>query len=145
MPEKSAFRRRVVPSYPYVLEIEDESGKFTMAFKLCYTLSAFCLFEDVTKRNFLREMGEILDVPSVSLLTVLLWAGATNTKDPDYELLDALRENATLSSMPAMKEAIIHALLAQLPAEIRDRLQKILDGEKVPTDPTQPATETVSQ
>ena len=140
MPEKSEFRLRVTPPYPFVLEIEDASGKFTMAFNLCYTLNAFCLFERVTEHNFLKEMGEILGVPSVSHITVLLWAGATDPKNPDYDLLGAIRENLTLADLPKVKDAIIKALLSQLSPEAKAKLEALMKNEEPPADPIQPAT-----
>jgi hypothetical protein len=46
----------------------------------------------------------------------------------------------TLADLPAVKKAIIDALLAQLPPEARAKLEAIMEGKVPPADPTTPAT-----
>jgi hypothetical protein len=138
MPEKSAIRRRIVPSVPFTLSGEDEGGKFELSFRLAFDLNAFTEFEEVTGLNALSNMHAVWDAPTVGTITALFWAALLKNHAEDYAGPQGLREVRSLLTFadckPAFK-ACIEAFISQLPpekaAEIRKRQKDIAEGKPV--------------
>lgn len=149
MPEKSAFRRRVTPSVPFMLTINEPNGEvWKLGFQLVFDLNRLCLFEETVGLSFLQNMTRILIAPSVTTLTTLLWVGAQDTF-AGPEGLEAIRANVTLADLPAVKEACIKALLAQLPPDVAKKLADTIEaskkGEEKKADPTPAPVEQPTQ
>ena len=57
--EKSPLRRRITPSVPFVLHVEDAEGTFEQV-PTCLRLNSMALFEEATGLNLFRDIGKIL-------------------------------------------------------------------------------------
>ena len=135
---KSPFRRRVSPSIPFILNVEDETGKFSQSFRLCYDLNKLALVEQELGKSALLDIGELFDNPSVTSVSVLLWA-AVQEYNPEYAGKDGLEEiryNLTIGTAKEAMDACREAFLKQLPAEQVARLKAIIEariaGQPVP-------------
>lgn len=126
MSEKPTLRRRITPSVPFTLRVEDETGVFESHLKIAFDCNAFVSFEEETGINILRDLGVVFDRPNVKLLTALLWAGL-QLNHPEYdgrEGLITLRANIGLGNIKDVKAACTQAFLAGLPKEQSERLAK---------------------
>lgn len=123
----SPLRRRLTPSVPFTLRVEDSDGSvFESSLRVAFDLNAFALYEDVTGINVLRDLGVVFDAPNVTILTALLWVGL-RLYHPEYhgiQGLETLRANITLANVKDVKAACTTAFLAQLPKEQADKLRK---------------------
>lgn len=130
MSEKTPLRRRITPSVPFTLHVEDSDGSsFDQTFQLAFDLNAMAAFEEVTEINMLRNINKVLDSPSVSTLTALFWA-ALHVNHPEYaghEGLSVVRSNITLGNAKAALKACVEAFLSQLPSE---QVEKIRAAQK---------------
>jgi hypothetical protein len=144
---KSALRRRVSASVPFILTYENEDGtKFSDSFRLCYDFNKLALVEEILGKSVLLDIGEILDNPSVKNVSVLLWA-AVLENHPEYEGaegLETIRYNLTTWTAKEALTACTDAFMKQLPLEQQQRLKDIQEkraaGEKTP--PLAPSPET---
>ncbi len=142
---KSAFRRRVSPSVPYILEVEDDAGKQSLSFQLAYDFNAFALVEEKLGKSMLTEIGELLDNPSCKNVSVLLWAALQLNHEDDFggdEGLRSVRNLLTLENVREALEKCSEAFVKQLSKEKREALKKAQEarakGEKeLPLTPDQ--------
>jgi hypothetical protein len=136
--QKSALRRRITPSVPFTLKVEDADGsKFELNFKLSYDFNAMALVEEKTGLSMMS--GEVFANPSAKKTTVLLWAGI-QANNPDYagdEGLDAIGTLLNISTAAEALLAITEAFFAALPKEKADAIRASIKGETpAPADPT---------
>lgn len=124
--EITPLRRRITPSVPFTLRVEDvDGGTFESSFRVAYDLNAFSLFEETTGINVLQNLGIVFDKPSISLITVLLWVGI-RLYHPEYRGLDGLetlRANITMDTLSEVKTACTEAFLLSLPKEKAAKLR----------------------
>lgn len=132
-----SIRERIVPSVPFSISWEDETGKNEVSFRVAFDLNAFTDFEEVTGLNALTDMGPVWDSPNIGTVTALLWA-AIQLNHPEYvgtAGLRALRRLLTVADCKAAFKACIEAFISQLPpekaAEIRKRQKDIAEGKEV--------------
>jgi hypothetical protein len=127
MSERPTLRRRITPSVPFTLTVEDTDGsKFSSSLRVAFDCNAFVAFEQETGINILRDLGVVFDRPNIRLLTALFWAGL-QLNHPEYEGaegLDVLRANIGLSNIKDIKEVCTKAFLLQLPKEQAARLEQ---------------------
>ena len=147
MEKKSALRRRVTPSVPLLLNVEDADGsKFSVSLKLSYDFNAMALVEEVTGLSMLT--GSIFERASVSLLSAMVWAGAL-AEQPEYEGrqgLEAIRSYMSMASVPEIQKAVNEGFLSALPKEqadrIREEMKKAAEAREKGEEPAVPlATE----
>jgi hypothetical protein len=122
---KSPLRQRITPSVPYTLDVEDLQGKFALSFRLSYDLNAFCLVEEKLGKSMLTDLAAILDKPTVTTITVLLWAALQNNHG-EYggdDGLVAVRNLVTLPTLQPALAACVEAFLVQLPKEKQDEIR----------------------
>lgn len=127
MTTKSPLRRRITPSVPFTLHVEDEGGTFETSFQLAYDLNSMALFEEATGLNMFRDIARILAERSVTIVSALLWAGVQINHADEYagsEGLAIIRQNATLVEMNNIMAACLKAFMTQLPKETQERLKK---------------------
>jgi len=127
MAEKSALRRRICPSVPFTLHVEDADGSsFDQSFRLAYDLNSMAAFDEITGKNLFRDLGTILDDPSIANVSALLWA-ALLLNNPEYAGragLEVVRANLSLTQLKPALEACCEAFVSQLPKETADALRK---------------------
>lgn len=124
---KSPLRRRITPSVPFILHVEDAEGTFDQSFLLAYDLNSMALFEEATGLNLFRDIAKILAERSVRIVTALFWAGIQINHAADYggeEGLRLVRSNVTLPQFNPIMEACMQAFMGQLPKETQDNLKK---------------------
>lgn len=145
---KSPLRQRITPSVPFVLDWTDADGaKQTQTFKLSYDLNALMLIEQELGISMFTDAGDVLDAPSATNTSVLLWA-AVQEHQPEYEGkfgLRAIRSVLTIDTAKAAIAACSEAYITQLPEEkqktIREFIEKKKNGE-VPLEQSPTATVT---
>jgi hypothetical protein len=131
---KSALRRRVAPSVPFVLEYSDASGTYKEALQLSYNWNGLALIEEKLGKSTLLDIGELLDNPTATTLSVLLWA-AVQENHPEYdgeEGLATLRCNMTLATALAVRAACSRAFITQLPPEQVSAFEAAIAGTTPP-------------
>jgi hypothetical protein len=132
---KSAVRRRITPSVPYTLDVESAGGdKFSLSFRLSYDLNALCEVEEALGKSMLTDLSDILDKPTIKVVTVLLWAALLENHS-EYSGPEGLAEIRNLITLPQLKPALaacMDAFVAQLPEAQRDRIRKQANGEVLP-------------
>jgi hypothetical protein len=135
---KTPLRRRVTPSVPFTLQVEDAGGeKFTIGFQLAFDMNAFALVEEEIGLSMLTDIGEIFDNPTVKTITALLWAGIQehHSEFEGKNGLRAVRNLVTFGQAKAVLTACVEAFLTQLPKEqadrLRERKRKIEAGENL--------------
>ena len=139
--EKSPLRRRITPSVPYTLSVENADGStFEQSFKLSFDLNAITTFETVTGVSLLTNMGQILEQPSVATSTALFWVAILGNH-PEWagqEGLEILRSNITLDKLAGIRRACVDAFLTQLPKEKADAIRsKMAEAEKAAAEGTE--------
>ena len=138
---KSALRRRITPSVPFTLRVEDGKDIFEQSFRLSFDLNAFVLFEDTVGVNLLQNLSSIFDSPSVTTLTALFWV-AIQENHPEYageDGLQILRSNVTLSNLGDVRLACSQAFLAQLPAEQAAKIKADMEKQAAGETPLAPS------
>lgn len=128
---KSPLRRRITPSVPFILHVEDEGGNFEQSFQLAYDLNSMALFEEATGMNLFKDIGQILSTRSVTIVTALFWAGVQINHGADYngqEGLEILRSNITLPQFGPIMEACLKAFVTQLTREQQNALKAKQEG-----------------
>lgn len=118
---KSALRRRITPSVPFTLHVEDANGdKFSISFRLSYDFKALTLVEELTGKSMLTEVADVFNEnPTVKNVSILLWA-AVRENHPEWadeDGFDAIRANLTLATAKEALAACTEAFVKQLPAE----------------------------
>lgn len=148
MSEQSTLRRRITPSVPFTLRVEDADGaEFSTSFRVAFDLNAFCLFEEETGINILRDLGVVFDRPSVRLLTALLWAGLqlNHIEYAGAEGLATIRANVSLANLAEVKRVCTEAFLAQLPKDQAAKLRAAAEAAaKALAEGTSPNVESPS-
>jgi hypothetical protein len=155
MPQKvTPIKRRVAPSVPLKLDLEDDSGaKFSKEFRLSFDFNAAALIQEKTSLK-LTEFSSWRHIDEPIFQSVMFWA-AVLAQSPEYEGdegLSVLRSYMDEKNSEAIVEALWQAYLLYLPKEKREFVVKLkADAEKErdagrPTIPaTPPATpETVA-
>lgn len=123
---QTPLRRRNCPPTPFLLTIEDETGKQDISFQLAYDINALCLVEEVTGLSLLTDIQELFQTPNLRIATALFWA-AIQKHHPDYEGLDglrAVREMLSLSDMLPVLTKCCEAFVNQLPKEQAAKIRK---------------------
>ncbi len=128
----SALKRRIAPSVPLKLELDDDKGeKFVKNFRLSFDANAAAEIEERTGFNMLR--GEIWEKLSFKGLSIMLWAAALanhpeyDTEDADGERTDeglrVIRSYMGIGNTPQISEAVEKAFLASLPKDKREAIE----------------------
>jgi hypothetical protein len=129
---KSAFRRRVSPAVPYILEVEDDAGKQSISFQLAYDFNAFALVEEKLGKSMLTQIGELLNNPSVTNVSVLLWAALQLNHEEDFggdQGLRAVRNLLTIETAREALEKCSEAFVKQLSKEKREQLKRAQEAK----------------
>jgi len=82
-------------------------------------------------------LAAILDNPTVSTITVLLWA-SLQCNHAEYGGLDGLRAVRNLVTMPTLQPALaacVEAFLVQLPKERQDEIRAKIEAAKAGKEP----------
>jgi|GEM_PF-2633207 len=128
----SALKRRIAPSIPLKLELEDDNGsKFTKNFRLSFDANAAAEVEDRTGFNMLR--GEIWQRLSFKALSIMFWASVL-ANHQEYDTIDqhdnrtdeglrVIRSYMGIHNTAQISEAVENAFLASLPKEKREALE----------------------
>ena len=121
----SPLRRRIAPSVPYTLNVENDGGdKFSLSFRLAYDLNALSLAEETLSRqlgreiNIFAEIAKCLDIPSIRTTSILFWA-AVGLNHPEWrgeDGLEALRSCVTIKDLKDVASVCAEAFILQLPA-----------------------------
>jgi hypothetical protein len=127
--KKSPLRQRVTPSVPFMLAVEDESGKQQISLQLAYDFNSFALIEEQLGKSMLTDVGELLDNPTARSVSVLLWAACP---DLSRGRVRWRRRSAghqePLLTVNTAKEALnacSAAYVKQLPADKVEKLKEI--------------------
>lgn len=151
--KKTPVRRRITPTVPFVLKVEDSEGTQNISLQLAYDFNCFCLVEeklgnktDGTPWSMLTDVGEILDNPSVKNVSILLWAAVQLNHEGEFGGDDGLWAIRNLLTIPQAQSALdkcAEAFMKQLPAERVEELKKIRAareaGEQAPPLEPSPA------
>jgi hypothetical protein len=137
-PVKGALRRRIVPSVPLALKLEDDSGaSFTRDFRLSFDFNAFALINERTGYSVVD--GSVWKHLDERVVGVMLWA-AVLAHSPEYgdeEGLAVIRSYIDAGNAELVTESLFDAYAAGLPAEKKAALleakNKLVHGQ----DPTQ--------
>jgi len=124
---KSQLRQHISPSVPFILNVSDETGGYKLSFRLSYDFNAFAAVEGVLGKSMLTDVGELLENPSATNVSVLLWA-AVQENHPEYvgeQGLRAIRSYLNTVTAKEAREACSAAYVKQLPAEKLEELRKI--------------------
>lgn len=124
---KSAMRRRISPSVPFTLTFEDEKGKASFSYRLAYNWNSLALAEEKLGQSMIVDIGTAFDNPSVTNVSVLLWAALQEYHSEDFagdEGLELVRQNMTISIATAARSACSDAYVKQLPLEQQEKLKK---------------------
>lgn len=150
MPE-SVMRKRIAPSLPLRLDLEDADGtKFVRSFRLSFTLNTLARIQEKTG---LKVLGVgIWAELSPKLVGAMLWAALLvtspeyDTRDEDGEStdegLETIQSYIDGTNIDRVTETLWDAYLLSLPKDKADILRKARaggTGEAVPNEPT-PAT-----
>lgn len=123
---KTPIRRRITPSFPYVLAWTDADGKETSsAFRLSYDFNAFAQVEQELPGVNTLLVGTLFAIPSATSTRVLFWA-ALQENHPEYagkEGLSAVGSMLTLVNWRDANEACAEAYLLQLPEDVVKKLK----------------------
>lgn len=141
MNQKSPLRRRITPSVPFTLQVEDADGsKFELNFKISFDFNAMSLVEETTGLSMMS--GEVFSEPSATKTKVLLWAGI-QANHPEYAGKEGLDTIGSLLNLDSGKDALLaitEAFFAALPKEKAAQLKAAAEararGEAPPPDPT---------
>jgi hypothetical protein len=138
----AGLRRRIAPSVPLTLDLEDDSGaKFTRSFKLCFDFNAIALVEDESGYSLLD--GEIWKHPTAKNLSIMFYAAAL-AQHPEYEgHLDVIRSLMDAGNVEKITRALNEAFINSLPKEKQDVIRKAQsDAEAKGANPTPAPAET---
>lgn len=128
----SALKRRIAPSVPLKLELDDDSGaKFVKNFRLSFDANAAAEVEERTGFNMLR--GEIWEKLSFKGLSIMLWA-AVLANHQEYDTEDAIgnrtdeglrviRSYMGIGNTAQISSAVENAFLASLPKDKREAIE----------------------
>lgn len=141
------LRRRIAPSVPLTLELEDEGGeKFVRSFRVSFDVNAMALVQEETGYSMLN--GEIWGHIDETTLSSMFRA-ALLTHQPEYgglEGLQVIRSYMDASNAEKITVALNEAFLIQLPKERRDKLREAQkDAKAKGENPTPPATDTAPE
>ncbi len=124
---KSQLRQHISPSVPFTLNVSDANGGYKLSFRLSYDFNAFAAIEGVLGKSMLTDVGELLENPTATNVSVLLWA-AVQENHPEYvgeTGLRAIRSFLNTVSAKEAREACSQAYVKQLPPEKLEELKKI--------------------
>lgn len=131
MPEKkTALRKRIVPSVPLVLELEDADGaKFIRSFSLSFGMRAIAEIEERTGLSVLR--GEIWKKLNAKTIAVMFWAAALESH-PEFDTgddtgLQAIFSYLDVANIGMVGDKLWESFFASLPAR---RQEEILANAK---------------
>lgn len=127
-------RKRLAPSYPYVLSVETDGGIEQVGVRLSFDFNALVLVEDRTGYGMLT--GAIWKGLSANNLSVLLWA-ALQANHPEYAGdagLVAVRSMLSLRNSEATTDALQEAYMKSLPddqqAKIKEAIEAIEEAKR---------------
>jgi hypothetical protein len=126
--KKSPLRQRVTPSVPFMLAVEDESGKQQISLQLAYDFNSFALIEEQLGKSMLTDVGELLDNPTARSVSVLLWAACQIYHEDEFDGIEGLRAIRNLLTVDTAKSALSAcsaAYVKQLPPEKVEKLKEI--------------------
>jgi len=134
------IKRRVAPSYPFTLEIEDDKGKLVLNFRLSFDFNAFARIEEQTKIPMLGL--QIWTKLSATTIRAMLWA-AVIANHPEFEDekvgLEAIGEYLRLANVDRVVDALWEAYLLGFTRDKAAALRELRDAEKKGAVPNVPA------
>lgn len=143
MSQLTALKKRIAPSVPLVLELEDDSGaKFKREFRLSFDFNASAIVEEKTGLNLLTAEVWTSGLSSRSL-SVMLWA-AILSNHPEYDTedergrptdegLEVIRSYMDVGNTDAIHQALWDAYFISLPKDKREALE---EAKRVLTEKT---------
>ncbi len=136
MPKLEALKRRIAPSVPLTLKIENDGGStFERTFRLSFDFNAFAVIQDKTGVNMAGEnvWAELNPVT----LSVMFWA-SLHALQPEFasdEGLCVVRSYMDVGNQDQIAEALFDAHAACLPADRRkllmDAKERALRGDPI--------------
>lgn len=127
--KEMALRRRIVPSVPLTLNLDDDSGsKLTRVLRLSFDFNAIARIEDMTGISVLR--GEIWAKINARNLGIILWA-ASLAHHPDYDSGEGLVVVQSFIDAGNFEEvilAILDAYIVSLPDSQKGIFEDIRKG-----------------
>lgn len=124
-------RKRIAPSYPFVLHVETDGGIEQVGVRLSFDFNALVLIEDRTGFGMLS--GAIWKSLSANNLSVLLWA-ALQANHQEYAGdagLVAVRSMLSLRNSESVTEALQDAYMKSLPDDQQERIKAAIEAAKV--------------
>jgi len=148
---ESVMRKRIAPSLPLRLELEDADGtKFVRNFKLSFTLNTLARIQEKTGVKVLG-IGIWAEI-SPQLMGAMLWAALLphspeyDTRDengePTDEGLEVIRSYVDMSNLDQVGEALWESYLLSVPKEKAEFLRKARAGKTEGEVPNVPTPET---
>ena len=134
MSQSTALKRRIAPSVPLKLQLDDDGGtNFVREFRLSFDFNAAALIEEKTGLNLLTAEVWTSGLSSRSL-SVMFWA-AVLANHPEYafpdehgeptdEGLEIIRSYMDVGNTDAIHGALWDAYFISLPKEKREALEK---------------------
>lgn len=123
-------RKRIAPSYPFVLQVETDGGNENVGVRLSFDFNALVLIEDRTGFGMLS--GAIWKNLSANNLSVIFWA-AVQLNHPEYvgdAGLVAVRSMLSLRNSEAVTEALQDAYMKSLPDDQQERIRQAIEAAK---------------
>lgn len=121
------LRKRLAPAVPLTLNLEDDDGgKFSRSFKLCFDFGAGVAIRDKTGLN-LRDFAIWKESERPDVLSVMLWA-AILRHQPEYdseEGLEVIESYLDDGNFDQVSEALWQAYLKYVSKEKREFLTKM--------------------
>ena len=142
MSDITPIRRRVAPSYPFKLEIEDDQGKLVLNFRLSFDFNAYARIEEQTG---IKMLGLIVWTQlSAKVVRAMFWA-AVIANHPEFEDekegLHAIGEYLRLSNVDGVVDALWEAYLLNFSRDRVPALRALREAGKKSTVPNASAPE----
>jgi hypothetical protein len=122
---RSAFRRRVAPSVPLLIEYEDEQGKFSKLYRLAFNLNVLA---EISEKTGLQALTfDLWTNISAQVLRVMFWA-ALLPHQPEFASAEGLEAAGAMldgASQDACVRALWEAYLLYLPKDQADVVRKM--------------------
>ena len=156
MAQPTALKRRIAPSVPLKLQLDDDGGaNFVREFRLSFDFNAAALIEEKTGLNLLTAEVWTSGLSSRSL-SVMLWAAvlanhpeyafSDDKGEPTEEGLEIIRSYMDVGNTDLIHDALWDAYFISLPKDKRETLERaraeLIAAQKAGRSPLAVAPET---